>query len=106
MLRRTLQGEIRAWDIRLDYFQFKNEFITAYSIKNMVLNIGFNRIDASNTTGYNRFKTNHNFFNKHNYFFPDFIFFNKFIKRKYISKNSFFNRLITTIFKLFKINNA
>jgi len=105
MLRRTLQGEIRTWDVRLDYFQYKRDLLTVYSIKNLVLNIGFNRADASNTTGYNRFKMNHQNFNKNNFFFPDFIFFNKTIKSKFISKNSLFNRIITTIFKLLQINN-
>ena len=105
MLKKTLKGEIRAWDIRLDYYQFKNEFITMYSCKNLVINNGFNRPDASNTTGYNRFKVCHQFFYKNDYFFPDFILYNKTIKDRFISKNSLFNRIITYIYKFLKFSN-
>ena len=105
MLRRTLQGEIRAWDIRLDYFQYKNDLMTAYSTKNLTVNIGFNSYDASNTTGYNRFKVNHQKFDKYSFLFPDFIFFNETIKRRFIMKNSLLNRITTFALKKININN-
>jgi hypothetical protein len=105
MLRRTLEGEIRAWDILLDYYQFKKDLITLYPTKNLVLNNGFNSQEASNTTGFNRFKEGLRNFDKTDLHFPDFIPLNPSIKRRFIAKNSVFNRLITVIFKLFNFNN-
>jgi len=73
MLRRTLIGEIRAWDIRLDYYQFKMNLLTGYSSKNLIVNNGFNDpINASNTIGFNRFKTKIDHYKVENLKFPDF----------------------------------
>lgn len=106
MLRRTLQGEIRAWDVRLDYFQFKMGHITAYSRNNLVNNIGFNDpVNASNTTGYNRFKTNVRSFHTIQFKFPEFILTNKEIARRYVKQNNLYMRLVTTLFKKLKIYN-
>jgi hypothetical protein len=105
MLRRTLIGEIRAWDIRLDYYQFKNDLVTAFSKKNLVVNNGFNNYDASNTTGYNRFKVDLGKFDLKDLHFPDFITSNSSIKKRFISKNSIFNRFTTYGFKFFRIKN-
>jgi hypothetical protein len=106
MLRRTLIGEIKAWDIRLDYYQFKNDFITAYSCKNLIINNGFNDpINASNTIGYNRFKTKFDKFESYNFKFPDFFPGNKLIEKRFIRKNNLFNRIKTVIFKKLNIFN-
>ena len=99
MLKRTLKGEIRAWDIRLDYYQFKNEFLTAFSCINLVINNGFNSQDATNTTGYNRFKVELKDFDHLDWHFPDFLPSNPTIKRRFISRNSIFNRFITFALK-------
>jgi hypothetical protein len=105
MLRRTLKGDIRAWDIRLDYYQHRMDLLTAYSTKNLTVNNGFNSDDASNTTGYNRFKVNHQKFDKYSFLFPDFILFNETIKRRFIKRNSLLNRIITFALKNFNFNN-
>jgi hypothetical protein len=105
MLRRTLIGDIRAWDIRLDYYQFKKKLLTAYSCKNLVINNGFNDTNASNTTGYNRFKVHLESFDRLDIHYPDFIPVNPTIKRRYISKNSIFYRILTFAYKLLKIKN-
>lgn len=105
MLRRTLIGEIRAWDIRLDYYQFKKNLLTAYSCKNLVINNGFNDSNASNTTGYNRFNVNLDSYDRLDIHYPDFIPVNPTIKRRYISKNSIFYRILTFAYKLLKIKN-
>ena len=105
MLKRTLKGEIRAWDILLDYYQFKNEFLTAFSCINLVINNGFNSQDATNTTGYNRFKVELKDFNHLDWHFPDFLPSNPTIKRRFISRNSIFNRLITFALKKIKLSN-
>jgi hypothetical protein len=105
MLRRTLLGEIRAWDIRLDYFLFKNDFVTVYSCKNLVINNGFNNADATNTTGFNRYKVNLDISVQTDFLFPHLIEINSTIKRKIVSKNSIYNRIITTIFKKLNIKN-
>ena len=106
MLRRTLIGEIRAWDIRLDYYQFKKDLITAYSCKNLVINNGFNDpINASNTIGFNRFKTKIEDYETDNLNLPDFLPRNRLIEKRYIDRNNLFNRIKTVIFKKLKIYN-
>ena len=106
MLRKVLKGDLDTWDIQLDYYQFKKDLITAYSCKNLVINNGFNDpINASNTTGYNRFKVDLEKFDLKDLHFPDFIILNPSIKKRFISKNSVCNRVITFAFKLLKINN-
>ena len=105
ILKRTLKGEIRAWDIRLDYYQFKNEFLTAFSCINLVINNGFNSQEATNTTGYNRFKVELKDINHLDWHFPDFLPSNITIKRRFISRNSIFSRFITFTLKIMKINN-
>jgi hypothetical protein len=106
MLRRTLIGEIRAWDIRLDYYQYKMNYSTAYSSKNLIVNNGFNDpINASNTIGFNRFKTNIDIYKVNNLKLPDFLPFNKLIEKRYIERNNLFHRIKTVIFKKLKIYN-
>lgn len=105
MLKRTLNGHIRAWDIRLDYYQFKKGFLTAFSCYNLVINNGFNSQDATNTSGYNRFKVKLKDFNHLDWHFPDFIISNPTITWRFIIKNSFFYRFITFSLKKFKIYN-
>jgi hypothetical protein len=103
MLKHTLLGKIRAWDIRLDYYQFSNGMFTAYSTKNLVINNGFGRKDASNTLGYNRFKVSLNSFGLFAIKFPEFLFVDSIIKRRFIERNNLINRILTRLFKLFKI---
>jgi hypothetical protein len=105
MLKRTLKNEIRAWDIRLDYYQFKKNLFTAFTCKNLVINNGFNSEDASNTTGYNRFKVCLEYFNLIDFHFPNFIPYNPIVKRRFIAKNSIYNRLITVVLKKMYIKN-
>ena len=105
MLQRTLKGHIRAWDIRLDYYQFKKGFITAFSCFNLVINNGFNSQDATNTTGFNRFKVEFKYFNHLGWHFPDFFPSNPTIKFRFISRNSVFKRFLTLVLKKMKINN-
>jgi len=105
MLKRTIKGEIRAWDIRLDYYQFKKNMLTAYSTKNMVENIGFNDLEASNTNGYNRYKSGLDYFNTLHFHFSDLLIFNPKIKKRFIAKNSFFARCKTWLYKLIKYKN-
>lgn len=105
MLKRTIKNEIRAWDIRLDYYQFKKNMLTAYSTRNMVKNIGFNNLEASNTTGYNRFKSEIDYFDTLDNYFPYHVIINPVIRKSFIKKNSLINRLITFSFKIFSIKN-
>ena len=105
MLRKTLLGEIRAWDIRLDYFQFKIGTSTFYPVASFVNNIGFGNIDASNTFGYNRYKTKLNNVKKKEFCFPELIHFNKTISDNFIWKNSLTLRVFTRIMKLIRYKN-
>jgi hypothetical protein len=107
MLINTIQNKIRAWDIRLDYDQFKNNTTTVYPVTSLVKNIGFGDADASNTFGYNRFKTK-NSRNKMDVkatrFLPT-VEYNRIISKAFISKNSIPQRLLTKLMKLIGHNN-
>jgi len=105
MLIKVIKKEIRTWDIRLDYFLFKHGLITVYSCKNFVINKGFNRNDATNTLGYNRYNVFLNNSECSFFRFPDFITINKLILKRYIFKNSYINRFKTYFFKILSINN-
>lgn len=101
MLIRTINNKIRAWDIRLDYDQFKNSTTTVYPVASLVDNIGFGNLDASNTFGYNRFKTK-NIINKidvDSIKFSDAIVYNTNISKEFIAKNSILERFITQVMK-------
>jgi hypothetical protein len=105
MLTSTLKGSIRAWDIRLDYHQFKEGSCTLYPRATYVDNIGFNNDDASNTFGYNRFKTKLKDSHTDHYKLPETIFFDQTISKKFIRKNSVQQRIITKIMKLINYKN-
>ena len=105
MLTKTLQGKIRAWDIRLDYHQFKAGSCTLYPVYTLVENIGFGGNDASNTFGYNRFKTKLKFRSIQNLRLPEIIIFNKSISRNFISKNSITQRIHTRLMKMMGYQN-
>ena len=105
MLKNVILGKIRTWDIQLDYYLFKKDFLTVYSCTNFVINNGFNDFRATHTTGYNRFKVELKDLNKLNLHFPDFLPSNPTIKRRFILRNSIFSRFITLVLKKIKILN-
>ncbi|MFE3869273.1 glycosyltransferase family 2 protein [Flavobacterium sp. LS2P90] len=105
MLMNTLQGKIRAWDIRLDYHQFLCGSCTLYPVATLVQNIGFGSEDASNTFGYNRFKTKFKPNSKDAITLPDSVLFNKVISKNFISKNSLEQRIFTRVMKLINYKN-
>jgi len=103
MLVGALENKIRAWDIRLDYYQFKNNLCTLYPVVSFVENIGFGCIDASNTLGYNRYKTRLKNSNKGTFQLPKLVLFNKAISNIFISKNSISQRILTRLLNYFYI---
>ena len=103
MLRNTLENKIRAWDIRLDYDQFKKGTYTIYPIKTLTENIGFGRDDASNTFGHNRFTTTREQTIKLSYTFPDTVILNNSISRKFKQKNSIIQRVLTRLLGILRI---
>jgi hypothetical protein len=107
MLIKTIQNKIRAWDIRLDYAQFKNNTTTVYPVVSLVENIGFGNKDASNTFGYNRFKTKNklNKFDLDKIQFPQIVFYNKTISKQFIEKNSIKQRIFTRLMKMIGYKN-
>jgi GT2 family glycosyltransferase len=105
MLINTIKGKVRAWDIRLDYHQFLNGSCTLYPVATLVENIGFGSKDASNTFGYNRFKTKLKLKNKDSITLPASVFLNKRISEDFISKNSLEQRVFTRIMKLINYKN-
>ncbi|QJW88009.1 glycosyltransferase [Spirosoma taeanense] len=57
MLRRTMEGELDAWDIRLCFHLFRQGATTLYPTVSKVENIGFYSADGTNTNVFNRYKT-------------------------------------------------
>lgn len=107
MLIKTIQNKIKAWDIRLDYDQFKNNTTTVYPTISLVENIGFGNEDASNTFGYNRFKTKKtaNQIDINQIRFSEVIIYNNKICKEFINKNSVAQRIITKVMKAIKYKN-
>jgi hypothetical protein len=105
MLSNMLQGKIRAWDVRLDYYQFLQGSCTFYPVISLVENIGFGSEDASNTFGYNRFKTKQKYKKREDFRIPESIIYNKSISKNFISKNSLQQRIFTRIMKIIGYKN-
>lgn len=105
MLSNTLQGKVRAWDIRLDYHQFLQGSCTFYPVVSLVDNIGFGSEDASNTFGYNRFKTEQKYEVKEDFRMPESILYDKAISKNFIWKNSLQLRIFTRIMKMIGYKN-
>ena len=105
MLINTLEGKIRAWDIRLDYHQFLYGSCTLYPVATLVQNIGFGSEEASNTFGYNRFKTKFKPSSKEAILLPSSVLFSKVISKNFISKNSLEQRIFTRLMKLINYKN-
>jgi glycosyltransferase involved in cell wall biosynthesis len=57
MLRRTMDGELDTWDIKLCYEQFKRGQLTVYPTVSKTENIGFHASGGSHTNVFNRYKT-------------------------------------------------
>lgn len=105
MLINTLEGKVRAWDIRLDYHQFKEDSCTLYPVVSFVDNIGFGTDDASNTFGYNRFKTKLSVGQIDEFQLPNAVIYDKTISKKFISKNSIQQRIFTRLMKIIGYKN-
>jgi len=105
MLTNTLMGKIRAWDIRLDFHQFKYDLCTLYPVASFVDNIGFGHVDASNTFGYNRFKTKLKYNKKDSFKLLESIQYDNRITKIFIWKNSLQQRIFTRIIKLIGYKN-
>lgn len=102
MLRETMEGKIRAWDIRLFYYQFKNKLVTLYPVSSKVVNIGFTP-EGHNTFGYNRYKTVLDESNKQDFFFPDNSIIDERLNAAFLAKNNLVNRIKTRIFSMIGI---
>jgi len=107
MLKNTIYNKTRAWDIRLDYDQFKNNTTTVYPINTFVHNIGFGDIDASNTFGYNRFKTKNHLIEMdiNQIRFLNTVLYNPSIRKNFVNKNSIVQRILTRIMKMIRYKN-
>ncbi|MDL0082069.1 methyltransferase FkbM [Helicobacter sp. XJK30-2] len=57
ILKAYAQGKINTWDYPLAYSVWKHKGLCIYPKNNMIKNIGFNRDDATHTTGESKFAT-------------------------------------------------
>jgi len=97
MLRRTIRNKIKAWDIRLDYFQFLNNQYTVYPVVSLCNNIGFDFVGATNTFGYNRYQIKLEVNLKDSWLFSDNVIIEPKIKQEFVQKNSIPQRLKTKL---------
>ncbi|QJW88006.1 glycosyltransferase [Spirosoma taeanense] len=101
MLRRQMEGELDAWDIRLIYTQFKLGVFTIYPTVSKVENIGFYSNDGTHTNIYNRFKTRLDTGQQHRFSLPKQIEENDDFGRQFRWQYSvgvrIWNRLKTTV---------
>ncbi|MEO5682377.1 MAG: sugar transferase [Chitinophagaceae bacterium] len=102
MLRETMEGKIRTWDIRMFYYQFKNQLLTLYPASSKVVNIGFHE-EGSHTFGYNRYKTTLDESNKQQFVFQDSSKINKSLNAAFLRRNNLANRIATRIFSMMGI---
>jgi hypothetical protein len=99
MLRETMEGKIRAWDIRLFYYQFKNKMVTLYPVSSKVVNIGFTP-EGHNTFGYNRYKTTLDVSNKQDFTFPNNTKPDGALNAAFLRKNNLSSRIMTRVFSM------
>lgn len=92
MLRRQIEGEIDAWDIRYGYSQYKAGGLTVYPTTSKVQNIGFGQ-DATHTDVYNRYKTQLDEGTEHTFTLPDVARPTEYYQRKTLQQYSFATRL-------------
>ncbi|GAC1426252.1 MAG: hypothetical protein NVSMB7_02710 [Chitinophagaceae bacterium] len=102
MLLHTMNGKIRAWDIRLFYYQFKHRLVTLYPVSSKTINIGFTK-EGSNTFGYNRYKPVLDESNKKNFLFPESSSINQKINTLFLKKNNLPSRIKTRVFSMIGI---
>ncbi len=102
MLLHTMEGKIRAWDIRLFYYQFKHKLVTLYPVTSKTINIGFTK-EGSNTFGYNRYKPILDESNKQKFALPATTAINKKIDAEFLKKNNVTSRIKTRIYSMIGI---
>ena len=106
MLTNVIKGEIRTWDIQLDYHLFKENASHVFPVKSLVDNIGYNPKDASHTFVYNRYKTSKRLKKINQFNFPSILEYNSEICKLFVQKNSIKARMVSRIFRYLGIRNS
>lgn len=106
MLTNVIKGEIRTWDIQLDYHFFKENASHVFPVKSLVDNIGYNPKDASHTFVYNRYKTSKRLKKINQFNFPSILEYNSEICKLFVQKNSIKARMVSRIFRYLGIRNS
>jgi len=106
MLTNVIKGEIRTWDIQLDYHLFKENASHVFPVKSLVDNIGYNPKDASHTFVYNRYKTSKRLKKLNQFNFPSILEYNSEICKLFVQKNSIKARMVSRIFRYLGIKNS
>jgi hypothetical protein len=102
MLRKTINGKIRTWDIRIDYHQFLQNQHTVYPILSLCTNVGYESLGATNTFGYNRFAIELTNTIQDSWHFANEIFIEPQIKREFVRRFSITQRLKTKLINLYR----
>ncbi|MBO0938836.1 glycosyltransferase [Fibrella sp. HMF5335] len=92
MLRRQMEGEIDAWDIRYCYSRFKANGLTIYPTQSKVQNIGFGA-DATHTDIFNRYKTELDAGTQRQFILPPVVETTPYYHKKTLQRYSFATRL-------------
>ena len=106
MLTNVIKGEIRTWDIQLDYHFFKENASHVFPVKSLVDNIGYNPKDASHTFVYSRYKTSKRLMKINQFNFPSILEYNFEICKLFVQKNSIKARMVSRIFRYLGIRNS
>jgi len=106
MLTNVIKGEIRTWDIQLDYDLFKKKGTHVFPVQSLVDNIGYNPVDASHTFIYNRYKTTRRLMKLYQFNFPLVLEYNSEIFKLFVQKNSIKARMVSRICRYLGIKNS
>jgi hypothetical protein len=94
MLDRQMQGKLDSWAIRWCYHQYKYDLFSAHPMVSKISNIGFNSLDATNTTEkFNRYKTKLDQSNKTSFQFSNDICLEDKIINQFIKPFTILSRL-------------
>lgn len=99
MLRDTMEGRMRTWDVRFFYYQFKHSLLTIYPVSSKTVNIGFTK-EGSHTFGYNRYGTTLDSSNKQHFNFPDNTIVDERLNAAFLRRNNLSNRIITRVLSM------
>lgn len=101
MLDKQMKGRLNSWAIRWCYHQFKYDLFSVHPYKSKIVNIGFDSVEATNTTEkYNRFDTKLDKDLKVQFNFPDYVVLDRKVIKQFVRPFTILARIKFKIFNL------